>query len=492
MPTCEAQFLCLVVKFNILIAIASAGLKLTRFRITSQFRYEFMRGPDQIAMSNVDSFLTAKDILRLLPKISASKRFFISGTYDDLEVYRKIVAAGIKKSGNIPIEPHDECSSAQVTKDFIDHKLGTVADAYVGMFGLRYGSPILKFNESSCSYSEYEYYAAREKFTTNPPYVPPPPIFIINARKGSELYLELERINNAFWKPDDEDCQSDWQADRDKDLERQQAFVSEISQENRAGKRLDRVLIQVDSPQDVEDKLANSIILYVHDFIAYGRQTSQQIEAMNPGLISRGATTNAPTVRLDYPRMRKILKSFDQISCDWNEPAFCALVNDNDAGLLRYLMSAWKENVHWDVEHEAMCDYMLRDGRRLDPEDVAWDALQIGPSGEFESSLEELAEELTYSEGRTIVMLHNIQRKSGRLKHFIEKFWKPLHSELQKRRADHEGDRNHSLMILLSHLGPLDRKKLGDLIVDFDGTKRVDFSKVCILPNLNAQEEVNK
>lgn len=398
-----------------------------------------------------------EDLKDLTPAKEQSQWFedplvFISGTWDDMKNFRDTVARAIVQAHYRPCDPHRMPGFHERVLASIDRELGERSAAYVGVFGLRYGSLTRDPEGLEVSYSEYEYRKARERWANESP----PPILIYLPKPGSSVYKEI-------WEAGRKAAHDQYVGDEikvDLDFENQEEFLEVVKGSLGDLADANRILDgEFSDREDLLKQVGYTLSRWHLELLASEVVELRHKVALLEGPPSRQADKDPLPGSLEQaiPRVDKSLALFEQRSAEKKLPGLCLCVHGRDANRL---VDVLRRQNHWDVEDpDCWRDMATERGDKLfEIWRTAWEATNDAPSREDPQSYKdpaEVAKAIIASERPVLLTFANMNRLGGKLETFLQEFWYPLYDHLARSIARGAGGKGRRrLLVLLGFEGP--------------------------------------
>ena len=396
---------------------------------------------------------------------SETQRVFLSVTVKDADTYRqeaRIAINGTKGFKNSLQE--DWHTSAANVVDLCHHVLTQESDAYIGVFGFRYGWIPHGYNKS-ITHMECDW-AFEHRIWKN---MVLPPIFIFVPEPASDAYNELLREANATLSREF----SDDQVKIYESKEKQNEFRRELCDGRFYQAFFDR--------RDLCKKIQISLLLWKCEIIT-GANQGRKAASYEIPLDQLGGIDRFPQVSGLVSALRALYKA----------PAargMCVLVHGKETmghHAFQRFLHQWEG---WESDggiHEIKC---LQES--FDPNALAGAALEalVPDRTSDDEPFKALAEAIARrsEDERQVLILPRVEQLAGGLDTFFSDFWNPLYAELQKVEPLEGGRR---LVVVAFHPQPLPCPQPGFIHVG-DVASGIDFGNIVALPELSLLTEVD-
>ncbi|MEM9477047.1 MAG: DUF4062 domain-containing protein [Pseudomonadota bacterium] len=421
-----------------------------------------------------------------LALMTVPQNVFISGTYEELVVYREHLAQGIAAAGHIPVEPHHTGGALWPLCAKLAVQIQAHCQAYFGFFGERYGTPVSEGDEDARSYTEYEFDLALEAYCSPGR---PPPIFVMMPDMGSELWHEI-RARTGEVIAEKKLSRREQAAD----LKLQDAFLKKVEGGVYDGKPASNEILPVKTRAEIPQRAKTTLFNYYNDLAMIAEILEVQPRSASP-FAATSVPEPAPQV-LGEPRLiRQTNALFETYQTDGYKasPLLAILVQapqHRAAPLAKTVKELADNHIPWGVSHKDEASF--DEGRRTHytVEEALWNMLDLAPPrGDSAAQIRELAEHVIAREARLVLELQAVNRYPGQLKALMEECLIPLTAALLEAKPA-TPQMVQQLTLIMSYRGDVfgDQKAMSGYLSKLTQKTRPDFRKLLVLSLPEAQK----
>jgi hypothetical protein len=407
----------------------------------------------------------------LLPKLAspvqAFKETFISGTKVDLEEYRLGVRDALQDCQIGYFLFDYDAQPAIPVVDYCIDRLEKTSDAYLGIYGHRYGwIPDSRPDGKSITQLEYETactrWVPRERHR----------LFLFRPEPGSEAERELKaRADKALERdfPDDGSCLT-WDKQREESRKKQEDFLKTIS----------TLGVIVNLFKNCDDLKRRAPLAVRNGAGWIDRRASPTRGRPFPSFDAAGFGAVGRSKQLEF-----LHKAYRTLSAREDAPALCAIVHGGG-----------------DMGHRWFADYLLQwpawqaartHSRLIPPGDrteVAWlrnsmatelTPAWAAPTSDF-ATLAAVIRDRCLTDP-TVVILDRVERFRNGLEGFCEGFWVPLHRALREAWAQRPAKYRFVLVVMLR--SPLPTSPVPAVWSGTGAEATIDYNRLIPVPKLN-------
>ncbi len=344
------------------------------------------------------------------------REVFVSGTKVDLDPYRLVIKQALEEDGiGVFLFDYDAQPAIDVV-EYCVRRVRDISDAYLGIYGYRYGwIPAGRPEEKSITHVEYE--TACERWVPSERHR----LFLFQPEPGSSAAAEVEQMaEDALARdfPDNGSC-PDWQARRQASRDKQSTFLNTIA-----------APCVVINRFNTRDDLKRRAPLAVRNGEGWIDQRAAPTRGRPPVVASY--TGFGAIGRTD--QLETLNRAWSAVNSRGDSPAIAVVVHGDRTMGHRWFADSLQRWGGWEGP---------RDHLRLIPPEVrtepAWlrNTMIAGlapgsaaPVADFQMLAAAIQNRCT--NGPTVVILDHIERMRGVLAAFQGEFWVPLHNALRE------------------------------------------------------------
>lgn len=389
------------------------------------------------------------------------ERIFLSATVLDCGTYRTDLKAYVENNTDgvkIDLQKHWAGGAADVVSAC--KAKFNAQDAYLGLFGRRYGWVPAGFKPDSITRLEWRWAVERWKAEREPP------IFIFRPRKGEKAFVDLEQLADDAFDRETPPASPSMRADS---RAAQEQFMAEVDAwANVAGGRIMEFFV---TREQLQQKAAKAVNCWNLRLLRQARQGARpgadQIPAAELGRIGRED---------DFWRLQQTL---DVLDAGTGGTALALAVHgDEGHGQLEFA-EALRQWTYWeDCEVPALRSVTQCDASTL----ARWACERLRNPVATGDPMAQLADTLAarLKLRHVVLVLGSMGPDADRWQRFVLDFWQPLRAALAQRGMPAAGGRRLLLAVIDHQPAPV-----ADTTLFWDGAHddtRIDTHRVLALP----------